>query len=621
MSRRFTLSAAVAILLAAIPLSAQPAPTDSYVAPDGRGGADGSVNDPWDLATALAKGKVPAGRTIWMRGGVYFGPFDSALAGRRDAPVTLRSYPGERAVIADARAVGSGGTLNVRGEWAIYRDFNVTNTSADRRYSEERRPMAIEVQAPNTKFINLVIHDTGHIGFWKEAVDSEIYGSIIFNAGQFDPEAGGGRAAKIHGIYTQNNEGTKLVADNVIFNQFGWGIHAYPNPGDLDGFRIEGNVVFNNGRWAGDHLRYNNLLVNGYSPYAAERISITNNYFYHSESQRPIGKFSDANVCLGGADPVTNDDVAFRNNYIVNGLPGILMGSWKNVAVTGNTIVAPQRAVQFVPGAESKISSGEWNDNRYFVDGPGASAFTVDGQSMGFDDWRRKTGYDSGSQITLGRPSGMEVFVRPNRYEPGRAHVIVFNWDRQDAVEVDVSGVLAAGDRYELRNVEDYSGDPIASGIYSGGRLRVPIGGSTVSEPLGYRASDTSSDPQFRVFVLSKAPISSPPELRLTQLPVRSRTGQSARSVALANPEYAGLYRANDGKGDLRVERTGSALVAVAVSSPGSPRYSMVPLTDTLYRLEGGPEGSLLEFTVRGEQVVRLRILQGGQALTLFPVR
>ena len=75
-----------------------------------------------------------------------------------------------------------------------------------------------------------------------EAPDAEVYGSLVY---------GNGRQVVVpgyaHGIYVQNDAGQKLIADNVVFGQYGFGIHAYAEGGRLRDLRIAGNVAFANG--------------------------------------------------------------------------------------------------------------------------------------------------------------------------------------------------------------------------------------------------------------------------------------------------------------------------------------------------------------------------------------
>ena len=58
----------------------------------------------------------------------------------------------------------------------------------------------------------------------------------------------------------------------------------------------------------------------------------------------------------------------------------------------------------------------------------------------------------------LTSPSGVDVFIRPNQYEPGRANITVFNWDHAAAVDVDLSGVAYPGGSFQIRNAQDFFG-------------------------------------------------------------------------------------------------------------------------------------------------------------------
>ena len=65
-----------------------------------------------------------------------------------------------------------------------------------------------------------------------------------------------------HGIYAQNLGSTpKQIYDNIIFQQFGWGIHAYGEGGHLDNLDFQGNISFNNGGLSGGW--HSNILVGG----------------------------------------------------------------------------------------------------------------------------------------------------------------------------------------------------------------------------------------------------------------------------------------------------------------------------------------------------------------------
>src|SRR6188768_3996124 len=105
-------------LMAAVGLQA----TEFYVAPTGQSSGDGSISSPWDLQTALNHpSSVRPGDTIWLRGGTHrianrVTKFVSKLAGTSSQPITVRQYPGERAII-------DGNIQQILGGWVNYWGF------------------------------------------------------------------------------------------------------------------------------------------------------------------------------------------------------------------------------------------------------------------------------------------------------------------------------------------------------------------------------------------------------------------------------------------------------------------------------------------------------------------
>lgn len=91
--------------------------TGYYAAPGGSSGGDGSLSRPWNLSTALAGagGTVQPGDTIWLRGGTYRGNYISTVRGSAAAPVVVRQFPGERAIIDGVGTATTTSVLAVRG--------------------------------------------------------------------------------------------------------------------------------------------------------------------------------------------------------------------------------------------------------------------------------------------------------------------------------------------------------------------------------------------------------------------------------------------------------------------------------------------------------------------------
>jgi hypothetical protein len=102
-------------------------------------------------------------------------------------------------------------------------------------------------------------------------------------------------------------------------------------------------------------------------------------------------------------------------------------------------------------------------------------------------------------------PTGVRVALRPSVYESGRALIVVYNWAMQGTVAADVSGVLALGDRYDVRSVQALFGTPVTSGTYAGGTIGIPMTGITPPTPIGLGSSPAPvTGPAFDVFVLTR---------------------------------------------------------------------------------------------------------------------
>ena len=297
-----------------------------YVAPNGSSSGSGAIGSPWSLATALsgASGKVKPGDTIWVRGGTYTAPFRSTLRGTASARIVVRTYPGERAIIDGRNA--SGDNFVVAGSYSVFWGLEFTNSSGSRTttvINHNFRPNMLVNSGPSNKYINLVLHDGGVAFFTYSAyADVEVYGSIVYNNGWQAPDRGHG-----HAMYLKSDVGPLTARDNVIFNQFGYGIHAYTNSGSgwLNGIRLEGNVSFNNGSLSTTGTSAN---IGNLGQPAANDLIVRDNMTYFAPS------LSGTNLTLG-----SGSGLIATGNYVVGG-SGITQGTWSGAAVSGNTVLS-----------------------------------------------------------------------------------------------------------------------------------------------------------------------------------------------------------------------------------------------------------------------------------------
>ena len=311
----------------AITVTAPPPPgthTGWYAAPNGSSSGDGSSGRPWNLPTALSggNGKVQPGDTVWLRGGTYAGQFRSTLTGTAAAPIVVRQYPGERAIIDGGGSTSD--TFVADGSYSVFWGFEMTNSDPARCCSTSsffRADMMVS-HATHVKFINMIVHDGGPGYYtWSPYGDVEIYGAIIYNIGYDGSDRGHG-----HGMYLKNDVGPLVVRDNILFNSYGYGIHAYTNTGDglLNGIHLEGNVSFNSGTLSAQGTS-GNIGNLGQPP--ANNMAMIDNMTYFSPG---IGG---SNWLLGSGDGLTA-----TGNYVVGG-SGMSEGTWTNAIITGNTVI------------------------------------------------------------------------------------------------------------------------------------------------------------------------------------------------------------------------------------------------------------------------------------------
>ncbi len=465
-----------------------------FASPTGTSGGDGS-RQPWDLQTALTggNGAVRSGDTIWLRGGTYAGTYSTTLAGTASAPIVVRQYPGERATI-------DGGTSNVQtfrvdGQWAIYWGFEIMQSGTARSCDSclGLRPTGVYVRnAHDVKLVNLIVHDVGHGVFMENAAHNiEMYGWIIYNGGNVNATRSDG-----HGIYVHNDGiGWKVIRDNVVFDQFGFGIHAYTGIGEatLLNIVLDGNALFNNGMVSG--FDDPNLQIGGRE--IADNDTVSNNMLYFSP-----GASEWINARLG-FEAQMNGTVVAHDNYIVGGDATLDVGFWQTPNVTNNTCV---RTSTMVDVHDSTTAGWQWRANHYWSD-PTITDWTFRDTDYTFGDWKPVSGLGSTDQATPGQPFVTHVFVRPNQYEPGRAHVVIYNWGGQSAVPVSLVNVVPVGAHFEVRNVQDVFGAPLLSGTYSGGSINIPMGGVTPPAPIGGSPrAPIHTGPAFDVFLVTSTP-------------------------------------------------------------------------------------------------------------------
>ena len=465
--------------------------TGYYVTPTGTASGNGSASQPWDLATALASAAVHPGDTVWLRGGTYRGQFSSRLTGTPTNPIVVRQYPGERATIDGVLYIGTSGTSSVAA-YSWYWGFEVMNSNQAGPYLD-----GVYQFAPGTKLINLVVHDAVATGIYSDVLASndatEVYGCLSYNNGHMNNNN--------HGLYVMNKgPSIRKVTDNILFNNWAYGIQMYATyPQVLENLQAVGNVAFNNETIAPTHNNGDILIGGNLQQHGVKGAVISQNYTY-----RNVG-YMTANI--GWVSGQQDQDIVLTNNYFVG---FVQITDWVTATITGNTIYGTRA---FHPGTDGMVSVrgpfGGWtfsNNTLYGDSTPASWGYNDAYPGMSFAPWKATTGLRPGVYVGSA-PTGVNVVVRPNQYELGRANIIVYNWAQQSTVSVDLSGTLSVGDHYVVQNVQDFYGTPVASGTYGGGSVQLPMAGITPPAPIGRSYTPAPiTGPTFNAFVLMKTP-------------------------------------------------------------------------------------------------------------------
>lgn len=444
MKRTLLVASALASVVAAAAVAAevaQPPVKEVFVSPAGTPTGKGTKESPVDLKTAFSDAQlVPPGTTVWIAGGRYeLGMFQPAagVRGTKDAPVIYRAVPGERATVV--------GGFELRHDHVWLWGLEIVGPNE----------CGVNLKGGSgVKLINLIIHDAGPaekpqerkpsgqgIGGWDVGDDHEYYGNIIYHNGWNTLD---------HGIYTQNTarHTTKRIVDNIIFENAGFGIHAYGQAPTLCGFHVEGNICFATSRMPRNPQESQvNILLGGSKPIS--KVVLKSNCTWHPDpgSKRGVDIGYKAQGC---------QEILVEDNYLMGGANALELNGVLDATVRNNTFWAPAGMVKLAPAPGADRKNFVFEGNTYIQNG-----------RFDLAKWRAETGSAKTDRVVPGRkgqPTGVHVVTRVNRYEPERIHIAVYNWDKRPSVRIDIKGLLKRGDGYRVVNVLDYFGKPVAQG-------------------------------------------------------------------------------------------------------------------------------------------------------------
>lgn len=252
-----------------------------YAAPGGSDRARGGRARPFATAQRLLDALGP-GQVGCLRGGVYHGPVTADRGGLPGRPVTLTSYPGERAELLGRLYVQPGVhdlafrslRLDGRNEAALP---SPTVDGWDVRFSGD------EV----TNEHSAICFDLGQTG-GPVAGNIAIERSAIHDCGRLPANN------HEHGIYIENTRNVRIVWD-LIFDNADRGIQLYP---DAQRTRILHNVIYGNGEGI--------LFSGGYGTASSDAL-VAHNIIVRSDLRSNVESWYPAGNPVGSGNVVTDN--------------------------------------------------------------------------------------------------------------------------------------------------------------------------------------------------------------------------------------------------------------------------------------------------------------------------
>jgi hypothetical protein len=314
-----------------------------YAGPDGKAANPGTKEAPWDIASALdGKRQISAGDTIYILEGTYKRRptelFEVRLVGTAVNPIHIRALSGKRVRIDGGLSIQSPS----ENLWIRDLEIFVSEPVPEKPVSPGSNPEYLKrpwgglnmYGGKNCKYINLIIHNCNQgISCWKDEINPEIYGCIIYNNGWLGTDRGHG-----HCIYTQNDEGVKVISNCIMSCRYDgtYTMHAYGSErAYVNNYLVEDNICYNIGPF----------LIGGGRP--SRNIRVFRNYLYNISMR------------IGYNAPY-NENCELRDNIVVNG--DISIDKYQNVVQEGNLVI--EKGQPRPAGAKTIFLPNQYDKNR-----------------------------------------------------------------------------------------------------------------------------------------------------------------------------------------------------------------------------------------------------------------
>jgi parallel beta-helix repeat protein len=282
---------------------------DFVASPVGDDGAAGSVSAPFRTVQRLVDALGP-GQTGCLRAGSYAEDVRVGSGGSAGAPVTLASYPGERATVVGRFWIAKG------ADYVTVEGLNLDGVNSGRLPSPTvNGDYATFSHDDVTNDHTAICFDLGDHEYGV-ATGTVITDDRVHGCGQLPA------ANHQHGIYVAAARDT-TIAWNLIYDNADRGIQLYP---DAQNTTVDHNVIDDNGE---------GIIFSGDEGYASSGAEVYDNLITGAVIRHDVESWYPAGNPVGTANVV-------RQNCVWGGKEGTIDTSGGGYTATGNTVANPQ---------------------------------------------------------------------------------------------------------------------------------------------------------------------------------------------------------------------------------------------------------------------------------------
>lgn len=486
-----------------------------YVSPSGTG-AGHTMADPMSLRSAVVN-SMP-GDLYYLLEGEYVpdvagesmrGTLLLSGVGTEENPIVYRAFPGHRAVIMGNVSIGSSALSEESGKYNWVWGLEITDPQNSVDVGREQGSGLVMFSEGSTA-INNIIHDQAlknGIGAWGNPLGNGydtgtlrnhvVYGNIVYRNG-LGTNTSQCNSAPNHNVYGHHSYaddngityGYRYFVDNIIFDAAedcgkSKNILMRSSAGEVSGFYLDGNVIFNGGVAANPEGR------------PSYNMKFQSNWLV------------DSHFLIGGR-PFQGEIIG---NTLINTVLEIqsLWGNEPSIPRTvGNTVVRNNKiysdtyTYQIITAIKSDASSSGqapirssdvWDYNVYgpfalnephFRAGVIANGRTLNsGHTQSLEAFRQATrgirfsspeGLDASSSV-VGKPASVDYKLIRNVYDQDLSYLVVYNWSSQASVTLNLQRELPSARRVGVYSVHDMFGSPVVAA--SPRNITIPLEGDS----------------------------------------------------------------------------------------------------------------------------------------------